>query len=437
MSAGEVDSLVMVVAAVAIGLTGLMVAFKVPSLAIIGWISVIAFVPIWWGVDLVAYVYPGTIAGVGALVVLLRRPSFGRITAGDVGILIFFIATLSPILVKGAWAPAAMFAVVTQWLLAYLIGRLALSVISAERLYGVIGVVFGIVAVLAIIESIFHYNPFIAFGGHGPLFDSWRAVQSRGGLPRAEGAWGHSIALGAALAMSIPLMLASRLKPGLKVALVLIMLGGVVVTLSRIGQLTAVLALVLSLYAMAPIMKRGLKAATLMILFVGGLMGYSYVTGVFDSSGDEFSKSAAYRGDLLSLVHDIAAFGLSPVISRDATGAVNFDGFESIDNAMLLLGLKHGWFALGVALALGAAVLVMVVLRKAEPPTISVATQIPALFAVALITQFSMYFWFMVGLAVAVHAHKAVTRRKEALEVSAEEFAAATSQPPPRSLISV
>lgn len=407
MSGTEIDGLVVLGILGVLGLTGLMVMLQVPRLALIGWIVVIAFVPIWWGLEWVGYWYPGSLLGLGVLIVLFRDASWGRVTAGDIGFAVFLLAALAPIMVRGAWSPSAVFVVATQWALAFLIGRLALSVSTPDQIYRAIGIIFGIVAALAIMEFLLNFNPFIALGGRGAMFGAWNDIYVRGGLPRAEGAWGHSIALGAALSMSIPLLLASSLRTGIKIALLVVTMGGVAVTLSRIGQITMVLALVLSFYAMAPVMRRGMKTGLAFIMVIGGIIGYSFISGVFSSSGDEFAKSAQYRGDLLSLVSEIQVFGQSSVMSRDVGGDLNFGGYESIDNALLLLGLKHGWLALGVALLLAAGVMMLVLLRKAEPPTVALATQVPALFAVALITQFSMYFWFMAGLAVAVHAHRA------------------------------
>lgn len=401
------DVLAMLMVAGAVGLTGLMVLLRVPRLAVISWIVVLAFVPIWWGMSFVGYWYPGALLGLGVLVVLLRNASWGRVTGGDLGVGLFMIAALAPMLVGGAWSLSAMFTIASQWLLAFMIGRLALSIQTPDEVYRLVGIVFGVVAGLAILEFLLRFNPFIALGGQGPMFSAWNDIYVRGGLPRAEGAWGHSIALGAALSMSIPLLLASSLRTGIKIVLLVLTLGGVLVTLSRIGQVGLVLALLMSMYAMAPILRRGVKAGVAFIIVVGGVIGFSFISGVFSSSSDEFSKSAAYRGDLVELVPAIEVFGQSSTAARDASGQLVFDGYESIDNAMLLLGLKHGWLALGVALVLCVCVMVLVVARKAQPPTIALATQIPTLFSVALITQFSMYFWFMVGLAVAAHAHAA------------------------------
>ncbi len=418
MSGPEVDSWALLLLAAAVGFAGMLFMLRAPKLAIIGWIAVLAFVPIWWGVGLIGYWYPAAIVGLGLLFVLVQESRWGRITAGDVGAAIFFVAALAPVAVSGAWSLSAVFVVLTQWLLAFLIGRLAPGVLPLETIYTVIAVVFGIVAALALLEFALNFNPFIALGGSGAEFSAWNQIYMRGGMPRVEGAWGHSIALGSAMAMSIPLMLASRLPLGVRMLLLALMLGAAVVTFSRIGQLTAVFAVILSIYALAPVLKRGARVGMLVVLAVGAFLGYGYVTEVYGGSGDEFAKSAEYRGQLTELVGEISLFGQSSALGQTASGVRTFGNFESIDNAMLLLGLKHGWLVLAVALGLAGVVLLLTLLRKAEPPTVALASQIPTLFAVALITQFGMYFWFMAGLAVAAHAQRS---QRLAAEQEAED----------------
>ncbi len=404
MSGPEADSFVLLLLAAAVGFAGMLFMLRAPKAAIIGWIALLAFVPIWWGVGVMGYWYPAALAGLGLVFVLIRDGSWGPVSAGDVGAAIFFIAALAPLAVSGAWSLSAVFVVVTQWLLAFLIGRLAPSVLSLETIYLTISVVFGAVAVLALVEFALSWNPFVGFGRAGPEYQSWGPIQYRGGLPRVEGAWGHSIALGSAMAMSIPLMLASRLRSGWKVLLLALMLSVAMLSFSRIAQLTAVLAVVLSIYALAPVLRRSVRVIILALLAVGAVFGYGYVTEVYGQSGDEFAKSAAYRADLTELIGEIAFFGQSSAVGRTAGGSLTFGDFQSIDNAMLLLGLKHGWLALLAAIGLAVCVLALTLLRKAEPPTVALASQIPTLFAVALITQFGMYLWFVAGLAVAAQA---------------------------------
>lgn len=55
---------------------------------------------------------------------------------------------------------------------------------------------------------------------------------------------------------------------------------------------------------------------------------------------------------------------------------------------------------MAIALALLLVGIYLVFTRQAAPATIAVVAQIPNLLTVALITQYQIFFWFMVGLAV-------------------------------------
>ena len=59
----------------------------------------------------------------------------------------------------------------------------------------------------------------------------------------------------------------------------------------------------------------------------------------------------------------------------------------------------------GFVVMLGA--LVLVLARQATAPTIAVVAQIPAFVTVALITQYAVMVWFMIGLALSAQAARA------------------------------
>jgi hypothetical protein len=134
------------------------------------------------------------------------------------------------------------------------------------------------------------------------------------------------------------------------------------------------------------------------------------VSSVFLAAGAEATNSAAYRGSLVSLVGDIDALGFSSAFSRSPTGEVSFGAFRSIDSALILHGLTYGWASLAVALVLLAMAAGAVLLRRAAAPTIAVGAQIPALVAVALITQYATMLWFVAGFAVYAQAARSAAR---------------------------
>jgi hypothetical protein len=233
--------------------------------------------------------------------------------------------------------------------------------------------------------------------------EQWSAIQLRGGVARAEGAFGHSIALGAALAVSMPLVLVAPLRLWVRLAAVVLMLAAVVVTFSRIALVTSCLGLLLSVVAGSELPRR--LRALLVVAGAGvGAVAFPLVTQVFSAAGSEATNSAAYRLDLLSLVRYIDVLGSSSAFARAPDGSVSFGAFGSIDSALILQGLWYGWVSLAVALVLLAVAAAAVATRKATAPTIAIAAQIPALATVALITQYASMFWFVVGLAVCTQA---------------------------------
>jgi hypothetical protein len=259
--------------------------------------------------------------------------------------------------------------------------------------------VFSLLAVTTLAENLTGTNLFQSFPGSPGLHALWDDIQVRGGVARAEGAFGHSIALGATLAIALPLVLAAPVRAWVRVTATALMLGAVVVTYSRIGLITAVLGVVLTV-----LVARELTVRLRMVLVVAGAavlaVAVPLLSRVFLAAGDEATNSAAYRADLLDLVGDIDVLGLSSAFSRGPDGSVRFGTFRSIDSALILHGLTYGWLALAVVLVLLAGAVAAVVLRRATAPTIAIAASVPALATVALITQYATLVWFVAGLAV-------------------------------------
>jgi hypothetical protein len=313
------------------------------------------------------------------------------------------LSSVLPLLV-GRASVTSVLVVALQWLGAYLLGRTIANRAGYEWCLRVIAVVFTVVAVLAVVEYLSGWNPFLLVPGSGARFDTWADIQVRGGVSRSEGAFGHSIALGAALSMAVPMTLGSSFRLWARVLMVIVMVGGVVVTFSRIGLVTTALGIVLSIVSLREEMTTRLRVLLAGSVAVVGAGVLPLVTRVFSSAGDEATKSAAYRGDLLSLVDDMRALGFSSAFYRSPTGEVYFGSFRSIDSALILQGLTYGWVSLLFALLLLAAGALAVVTRRASAPTIALVAQIPAFATVALITQYSTMVWFVGGLAVFAHA---------------------------------
>ncbi|MGI8414706.1 MAG: hypothetical protein ACR2P2_00550 [Nakamurella sp.] len=355
--------------------------------------------PIWFGVTISVYFAPASIVGV--LVLLSLAPlRIGLLGRADLLLMMFFLACLAPI-VSGGATLTAIFVVVSQWVVAFLLGRLMPARVGSTWIYSCVAVVFTIVAGLALIEFFGHWNPFVDIGPANALHATWGVLQERGGLLRAEGAFGHSIALGSSVALAIPLTLASGFRPLVRILLVVLMLGATVVTISRVSIIDAAIALLLAVIFLSRGLARSVRVGGFMVLLAASAAATPFIVAVLAKAGGEAINSAGYRSNLTDLIPYISPLGFSSVATRSASGELYFGRFQSIDSQLILTGLTYGWPALicGVLLLVGA---VLATLRRtANPATLAIAAQIPALASVALITQYSMFFWFVVGLAAA------------------------------------
>ncbi|MGY1601012.1 hypothetical protein [Geodermatophilus sp. SYSU D00815] len=401
-----------VLGAVAVVLAlGLLVMVRAPRLAFAGWVVSLCFVPVWVGVSIKVGLESHVIASLGLVASLLpvlvrgSRLSTVRLAWGDAVFALFVLASLVPV-VSGRVTFSDTFVVAVQWTAAFLAGRLVGYRVPLTWVYGALAIAFTAVAGLALVEFVTGWNPFLKIPGDGSLRAAWAAVQDRGGRTRAEGAFGHSIALGAALALVVPITLAAPFRTALRLGMVVLMLGAAVVTFSRIGLVTAVVGAVLAVLFLRADLPRRLRVAVTAGLVVVGVGTASLVSTVFSAAGTEATNSADYRLELLNLVPHLQPFGWASTAYQVAGRTVlanvpSSDGtLHSIDNALLLVGLSYGWVPMALVLGLLLGAVGWVVSGRATAPTIALVAQIPAFATVALITQYSTFTWFVAGLAV-------------------------------------
>lgn len=361
------------------------------------WLVTVTFVPYWLGIKVLINLSPGS--AIGILVLFSLVPVFPkRIHVADLLFSFLLLLAVLPIAV-GAGTLTTVFLAVGEWGAGFLLGRLLPLTVGLDWLYDAVATVFSVVGAFALLEFFTGWNPFVKLTFGNPSWVLWTRLQDRGGVTRAEWAFGHSIALGACLALAVPLVIACRLPTWLRSTMLLLVTGGTVVTFSRLAIGSALLAAILSVVALRTLSTR-MRIGVLVGGVLVGLIASSSVLSVFTEAGSEATDSSGYRLALTSLIPDFAFVGLSPAARVNEAGTLYFGSFRSIDSAVVLIGLTYGLAAVGVVLALYLGAVGLLLRGRATPPVVALIAQLPALLSVALITQYTIVFWFFVGLAV-------------------------------------
>lgn len=369
-----------------------------PRTTFVVWALVMFFVPIWIGLA------TGPLfVSVITIVTLLAVIAFGRdlrFSFADAGMIVL-VAIVALQYALGVVNLNYTVITILEWALPYLWGRLVLSRLRPAFAAQCLAVVGMIAAALALVEVLTKTNVFVLMSQENSLYSVWGALQMRGDHLRAEGAWGHSIALGSALAMCSSFVLATPWKPVVRILGAVLVSAATVLTLSRTAMFVLVLTLALSV-VLLPRIGRLTRGLVIAMGCIGALVAGPLIASIFLDQGQEAEASAGYRTDLFSLFVYVKPFGSADSFLGVTRGGQFLGNFaKSIDNAVLLTALRLGWFGFAAfCLVILIAIVSPLLSRHMNPAAIAVGAQIPGLLTVALITQFGMFFWFTVGLAV-------------------------------------
>ncbi|ROR67371.1 hypothetical protein [Agrococcus jenensis] len=388
--------LVLAPLALCAGMVALFVFRASPRTTFVMWAFVLFLVPIWVGVTVSFFWAAITLVTLAAI-----ASNFAdvRLAISDAFVAVFALLVLILFALQLATLSHSVIAIL-QWVVPYAWGRMVLARVPALFVTRTIAAFATVAGILALVEFATGSNFFVLIPGPGP-FAEWGNLQPRSDFLRAEGAFGHAIALGASLAMASAFVLGTRWSAPAIVLSLAVLVGAVVVSFSRIGIITVALTIAVSIVVMP-----GIRRAARWWVVVGGVTAIAilvpFLGDVFSDAGDEASGSADYRTGLLSLVSEVRLFGSAGDWQGRIEGGVYFGTFAgSVDNALLLIALRFGWVPVLLVAALLVALILNVLRGRANPASIAVVCQVPALFAVALITQFGSFLWFLTGLAVA------------------------------------
>lgn len=390
---------------------GVFVLRLMPRAAFVVWAVVLFFVPVWVGVNIGFYWAAITLLTV---LVIIVNWSVVPLRAADAWVAAFVVVIVG-LFGFGSVDLASLVAALLEWVIPYIWGRVLLARVHSEWVTATIAVVAVIASGLAIVEFVTSINPFVLIPGSGVVYDTWSPLQERGGVLRVEGGFGHSIALGAALAMSSAFVVATRWRLLPKIGGVALIAVATVLTFSRAGLITLVITLALSTFFLIGVSIR-FRVAVAAAGVVGAAIVIPIMDSIFGAAGDEAGGSADYRTDLLVLVDQVQLFGNPGDWETLVSGDYYLGYFaRSVDNALVLTLLRYGYVpTLLIMGAIICAALLAVRRSTRSPAAIAVVGQLPSLVVVALITQYSMFLWFCVGLAVSwAHASGTNPRKHE------------------------
>jgi len=380
-----------------------------PGAALALWLISICAIPVWLGVSVGLY-WPPAVA-VGALALASLMPvSVPRMTSGDMVVALFMLLVVAAVL-AGSWRPSAVVAALVTWALAFLLGRVIGLRVDLDWIFGCVAVAFTVVSTAALGEFALSWNPFVQLSASNGLYETWGSLQARGNVIRAEGAFGHSIALGCSIAMAIPIAMSSRFRLLVRIIMVTAMVAATVVTFSRAAIACAALSVILSVIFLRDGLPVRFRVSVAVVFAAIAASLVPVVMETFSAAGEEASNSAQYRLELISLLGQVPLVGVSESLQRSPGGDSSFGGFQSIDSALILIGLDYGWFALALLTLLLAFACSLVARRRASAPTIALVAQIPAFATVALISQYAVLVWFMIGLACFAQANSRLPRQ--------------------------
>lgn len=400
---------------ITIAVCALIISIKSPHIAFILWLCVLCFVPIWFGLRFGGFWSPSALMGCALLIGVAVRKRIRFTDVGSTDVLVLIFAVLITLLTLGGEVREghAMTAL-SQWIVAFLVVRALTREVGTDFVYTSIALLFTIVAAFAVIESVTKHNLFHASIPLGTEFSTISKTQQRGGEVRVEFSFGHAIALGNSVAMAIPFALAARLPGVARAACVALLSTAAILTISRSAILTMGLAVLLSLWALdGRTLKLWLRTVILVVVGIAAYFALPWVTSVFGKAATETQSTGAYRDNLMSMFPLTKPFGLADGYSETVSGIFTWHGLHSLDNTFLRLAVNFGWLPMLVVAGALAASVWRVVSRRGSPADISLAAVIPALFTVALITQFGAVVFMCLGISAAVAAERRELRRRD------------------------
>jgi hypothetical protein len=368
---------------------------------------------------------------IGSIVAIVLLPAAAVAHRGrrwvpiDVAVLAF--VTLSAVAAYADSGAATSFSaqLVATAVLPYLAARLLADELGRRWMAAGTVAVATVLSVVGIREHAGVTNPFFTLVKPKYLGSQWARPELRLDSVRAEASFGHPIAFGMFLALSIALTLwLARDVQRLWMRVTLLGVAGVQLvamsdTLTRGPFLALAIAVVLAL----PTALKGRRwsrtviGAAALAAIVALTPVASTVTTLWNRSSGTTSEanSARYRLELLSTMTDGANFSWfgKPADQQEggiAGSARERIGVVSIDDEYTVVYLQSGFFALLAFLGVGLCVWWAALRRRMSLGSrawgLSALGATVAITTVALFTQYVEIFWMLIGVVAAIDEHR-------------------------------
>ena len=379
---------VMVVLTAACGLLLYVAMWGRPRFSFVVWLLSMATVPIWINVELTVTVPLHCIVALMAITANISRVELA-ITKYDMYFAAFLAVALAAVLLGGpSVTPWTL--ILVRWGIPYFAVRVLVSATGTRFAVNAIAAVLGSVGWLAVLELMLAWHPFVGWDLGGLEYETWHVIQVRHGGDRSEWAFGHSLALGGALAISIPFVARSSFSVLLRIVLLAGAGGGILATGSRGALVAAAFTAAICVLYLA---KRTIVRVAAFALVLPAVMFVApRVLPILETwargTSDEEQGSFAHRGLLYS--------SYLPRIEWFGTSAENL----SIDSQVMYIGLGFGWVVLVLAVIPVAISSIRLVSGRASTAEIAIVGQIPLFATVALITQYESIVFLVAGIAV-------------------------------------
>jgi hypothetical protein len=376
-----------------------------PRVALTAWILSIAMLPCWIGVSLAVYVVPiqSFIACIAIIVTIGKW--WYKPTKWDLYFGMFLLVTLVAVLFCGS-SRGAWMTLVFEWGLSFLLARILISSAGTVFAINTVAVIFSLVGGFALLELLLTWHPFAGW----PKMNNFQYlvwgnfVQTRDGADRSFWAFGHPIALGGALALSIPFVWRSTYARTVKAVMLAFVFSGILATASRGALITGIFTL--TLCGISAVRTSTARAATFVLASSVAVFIQPYLRTFAAGETTEERVSANYRSHIYAMYTDqIPLFGKSAMVM--APGVVNgapplpgHPARSSIDSALLGLGLQFGWIVVAMFIIPLIVSALRIITGRASIAELSVVGQVPLLAFVALITQWESFVFFVFGFAL-------------------------------------